>query len=203
MQYSTLLVAAAAFSGLVGAQNLTLPTGIQPCCTVQPNSVPQSQRETWCKASTNTCPELCGGQGNIASGGNDCSPSTLAHTCECRNGTKPNLAEYEQTVEAQMCRFWYSGCINATNQDASLQFNCDQTRNNLCGNKTSKAATSSGSGSSSALPSRTNSAGSSEGTSGAASSPSPSSAAMALDVVREYGTPLLAGGMAAVFGLVL
>ncbi|KAF2645805.1 hypothetical protein P280DRAFT_465556 [Massarina eburnea CBS 473.64] len=207
MQYSTLLVAAAAFSGLVGAQNssLTLPSGIQPCCTVSASAVPTDQKSAWCRAAQNTCPEICGGQGQIASGGNECSSDTLTHTCECRNGTKPDMSLYQQSVEGQMCRFWYSGCINATNQDATLQFNCDQTRNEMCGNKTSEASTSSSttSGSGNSVTSRTSSGGSSATGTGSSSSSTPSSAARALEVAREYSTHLLAGGMAAVFGLVL
>jgi len=210
MQYTTLVVAAAAaFSGLVGAQNssLTLPSGIQPCCSVSANSVPSDLRSEWCRATQNTCPEICGGQGQIASGGNNCDSQTLQHTCECRNGTKPNLAEYEQTIEGQECRFWHAQCINATNQDAALQFNCNTVRDQMCGNKTSKAATTS---SSSGSPTTSRTSGNGGGSSGTAtssgsaqSSTNSPAAAIALDAVRNYGTPILAGGMAAVFGLVL
>jgi hypothetical protein len=76
MLYATLLVASAAFSGFAAAQNsssgLTLPPAIQPCCNVDTGGIPESDKQTWCDASENTCPEICGGQGQIASGGNVC-----------------------------------------------------------------------------------------------------------------------------------
>jgi hypothetical protein len=76
MLYATLLVASAAFSGFVAAQNstsdLTLPPTIQACCNVDAGQVSDDDKNVWCDASENTCPEICGGQGQIASGGNVC-----------------------------------------------------------------------------------------------------------------------------------
>ncbi|CAI6341650.1 unnamed protein product [Periconia digitata] len=210
MQYSTLLLAAAATFGFVAAQNssLPLPSGIQPCCNVNVGLVDEDLRSEWCRASQNTCPEICGGQGNIASGGNNCDTKTLEHTCECRNGTKPDLALYQQTVEGQMCRFWHGQCIDATNEDASLQFSCDTIRDNTCGNMTTKPESASTT-SSSAITSRTSSAGGNgggsepTGTGGSAASTNSPAAAPALDAARNYGTPLFMGAVAAVFGLAL
>lgn len=76
MLYTTLLIASAAFSGLAAAQNSTtnnLPPSIGPCCSVAANTVADDIKTTWCAASENTCPEICGGQGQIASGGNTCN----------------------------------------------------------------------------------------------------------------------------------
>lgn len=76
MLYTTLLVATAAFSGFAAAQNQSfdadLPPTISPCCNVDASKVSDSLRSSWCTASENTCPEICGGQGQIASGGNVC-----------------------------------------------------------------------------------------------------------------------------------
>jgi len=74
MLYSTLIVAASAFAGFASAQNASsqYQTPI-PCCSVDPNSVSQNDRQTWCTANQNTCVELCGGQGKIASQGNTCN----------------------------------------------------------------------------------------------------------------------------------
>ena len=71
MLYSTLIVAASAFAGFASAQNSTASTPIA-CCTVPVTSVPESQRNEWCNANENTCVDLCGGQGKIASNGNEC-----------------------------------------------------------------------------------------------------------------------------------
>lgn len=65
MFYSTIVLAAAAFSGLVAAQsgNSTV--------TIDPNSVPAATRQTWCRAQLQTCPQLCPDQRTTA-GGNTC-----------------------------------------------------------------------------------------------------------------------------------
>jgi hypothetical protein len=78
MLYSTLLVAATAFSSFAAAQNgtsdLTLPAGFETCCSLPLNQINSSQTATWCKANTNTCPDLCGGgQGSLAAQGNLCN----------------------------------------------------------------------------------------------------------------------------------
>ena len=73
MLYSSILVAASALAGFASAQNATgnYNTPI-PCCSVDTGSVPLDDKQTWCNANQNTCVELCGGQGQIASNGNEC-----------------------------------------------------------------------------------------------------------------------------------
>jgi hypothetical protein len=56
MFYSTAVIAAAAFSGLVAAQS-TNETGTGP--TIDAGSVAYSLRQTWCRSQTQTCPQLC------------------------------------------------------------------------------------------------------------------------------------------------
>lgn len=73
MLYSTLVVAASAFAGLASAQNTTFNTPI-PCCSVSANLVNATERSLWCEANSNTCVDICGGQGQIASNGNECDP---------------------------------------------------------------------------------------------------------------------------------
>lgn len=84
MLYTTVLVAVAAFTGFASAQNSTIP-----CCTVPVNTVPDDQKTLWCQAERNTCPEICGGLGQIASGGNNCDDvsrsSNSAHTLMVAN----------------------------------------------------------------------------------------------------------------------
>lgn len=65
MLYSTLLLAVTALTGLVAAQNFT------QCCTL-PTLPPIATRQVWCRAEQNTCPELCGGIGQLAQDGNLC-----------------------------------------------------------------------------------------------------------------------------------
>ncbi|CAO2648800.1 Nn.00g097490.m01.CDS01 [Neocucurbitaria sp. VM-36] len=201
MLYSTLIVAASAFAGFASAQNSTANTPIA-CCTVPVTTVPESQRNEWCTANENTCVDLCGGQGEIASNGNECESDDLSFTCKCSNGTdiSSNLADYQQSVPGLMCRYWFDACINATGTDASLQFQCIQARDTQCGNQTidDDDSSSTASASASSTASRTSGSSASSTASDAASSSTAAAATLAL-----YGTPALAGGLLALFGLAL
>ena len=73
MLYSSVIVAVSALAGFAAAQNNT----VIPCCTVPVNNVPEDQRQSWCDAQENTCVDLCGGQGEIASNGNTCDAVSL------------------------------------------------------------------------------------------------------------------------------
>jgi cobalamin biosynthesis Mg chelatase CobN len=210
MRSSSIIVAASAFAGFAAAQNSTFNTPI-PCCTVDPNSVDQDDRQSWCQANQNTCVELCGGRGQLASNGNQCDSSTLKFSCKCRNGTdvSSSMSQYQQTVPGQMCLVWYSNCIAASGSDATAQFECEQARDSLCGNKTVADATEAGnsgssSGSSSASPSATNSdSPSSTGASESGSAASSTSTPGAASNLAFYGTSALAGGLFALFGMAL
>lgn len=57
MFYSTLLLAAAAFTGLASAQNYSTSGPL----TVPADSVPIDLRLSWCRAQINNCPLICGG----------------------------------------------------------------------------------------------------------------------------------------------
>ncbi|KAF2684724.1 hypothetical protein K458DRAFT_25982 [Lentithecium fluviatile CBS 122367] len=209
MLYSSLLVAASAFASFATAQNGTivgLPPTISACCTVAAGQINSTFKGEWCRANKNTCPEICGGQGQVAAKGNELTlQDSLEYTCKCKNGTEPDLANYEQTVPGQMCRFWYGLCVNASGEDAAQRFACEQTRNTECGNLTSKGEDPSAS-TSGAIASRTSSAtdGSSSPTNSAGGSSSSSTpGAAALGFARDFGMPLLAGGLVAVFGIAL
>jgi hypothetical protein len=85
MLYSTVFVAVSAFAGLASAQNQTFDTPI-PCCTVPANTIPADVKSEYCQAQQNTCVDLCGGQGQVASNGNTCDSvrplfSPLATPC--------------------------------------------------------------------------------------------------------------------------
>ncbi|KAF2280809.1 uncharacterized protein EI97DRAFT_428905 [Westerdykella ornata] len=207
MLLSSLLFVASTLS-LAAAQNesSSLPPGMQPCCQVDPNVIPQDLRNSWCLAQRNTCPELCGGIGQLAPKGQSCDTNTLEWTCECRNGTKPDVAAYQQTVPAQMCRFWFDQCINATNENLEYQVECQNQRDQKCGNLTtdaSKHTSSSASPTASATGTGSGGQESPSTTGEAPASTSSPGAASTLTVARDYGTVLLAGGIAAIFGLAL
>jgi len=119
------------------------------------------------------------------------------------------MKTYQQTVPAQMCYFWYDACINATissstgEGNAAQQFQCTQTRNSQCGNTTFDESSdgSSSQASGSATGSSTGSASRTSGASGSATGSSTAAASSGAAVI--LGTPALAAGLLAVFGLAL
>lgn len=117
------------------------------------------------------------------------------------------MTQYQQSVPALQCREWYGQCVIAAGdgfQSAEWKRTCEDNLNSKCGNLTiQKSAASSGSSSSSgSLPSRT-STGSPSATNSGSSAATSSNAAAALDVAREFGMPVLAGGLVALFGIAL
>ena len=58
MFYSTLLIAASAFTSIVSAQNYSTSGAL----SITPSGVDYNTRLAWCRAETNSCPEICGGQ---------------------------------------------------------------------------------------------------------------------------------------------
>lgn len=114
------------------------------------------------------------------------------------------MSAYEQSVPGQMCRFWYSLCTNATVGNADQQFLCDTTRNERCGNLTTAEGEASSTASGGATSSPTGTGGSSASSTATGTGASQSTGAAAvLDVAREFGTPVLAGGLIALFGFAL
>jgi hypothetical protein len=73
MFYSTVLLAAAAFSGAVTAQSMN-ETGTGP--KIDAGSVSYAIRQQWCRIQTQNCPRICGGA--TMAGGNICDPVSIA-----------------------------------------------------------------------------------------------------------------------------
>ncbi|KAI7345790.1 hypothetical protein KC354_g14550 [Hortaea werneckii] len=182
MLYSTFLVAATAFTGLVSAQSSSSTqsssgaqttgalnqTGTQTGqtgddgegqYTIEPNSVPLATRQNWCRAQFNTCNSVCGGQAFP----NNCDATTLVYTCVCTNGNMPNISAYDQSLAAYECRAWRDGCNERYPGDAEAQQNCLDTP---CGSREVDDASSS---SSSSMASMTATSSSSDSTSSASS----------------------------------
>jgi hypothetical protein len=132
---------------------------------------------------------------------------SLEFTCKCRNGTEPDMATYQQSVPGLQCREWFRQCVIAAGdgfQSAEWKRNCEDTQSARCGNLTAKGEspdTSSSSSSSGSLPSRTSSGSSDPTSSGAGGATSQTPGAASLNMAREFGLPVLAGGLIAVFGI--
>lgn len=203
MLYRSIIVAASALASFAAAQNETTPI---PCCTLPANQIDDADREAMCNANQNTCVELCGGVGDIASNGNTCDIQTLENSCTCSNGTDitSELEKYQQSVSGLMClNNWFDACITAAGNSAAARRACTAAQQ-TCGNLTVGAdAGDNSSPSSSPSGSQTSptSAGSSPTGSSAPASSSP--AAGAAGNVAAYSAPILAGGLLALFGLAL
>ena len=122
------------------------------------------------------------------------------------------MAEYQQSVPGQMCNEWYIGCVNATisggQGNAEQQFACETVKNSTCGTKKTDAQqdedSSSSSGSSRPTSTRSGSSGSdATATPSGAEASGSSTPGAAVRIGQDFGVPVLAGGLLAVFGLAL
>lgn len=122
------------------------------------------------------------------------------------------MAEYQQSVPGLMCRYWFDGCTNATigsngEGNSAQQFACDTVRNQQCGNKTTRdASTTSARSSGGSAPTSTGSSGSSSGAgsqTSSAASESTSAPGAAVRLAQDFAAPVFAGGMIALFGIAL
>jgi hypothetical protein len=71
---------------------------------IDPATVSERIRETWCNDQTESCPLLCtqiGASTNTAS--NTCDVETLSFSCVCENGLQPNASEFSQTIPFHLC----------------------------------------------------------------------------------------------------
>ncbi|KAK4983054.1 hypothetical protein LTR66_008979 [Elasticomyces elasticus] len=204
MFYSGLLLAATVFSSLVSSQSQSQNTS-GTSLTIDPNSVPRSERQAWCRAQTTSCPQICGGQAMP----NRCDPDTLTYACTCTDGSTPNISDYQSTLPFYICLKSKDQCV-AAHSDLSGQRACLAV---TCGQRNASDASASSTTSSSAASSSTAAASSSgSGAAGAASGSATASAsasatrsasAAAMGFAQNYGTSALFAGMLAVFGLAL
>ncbi|KXL42022.1 hypothetical protein M433DRAFT_150136 [Acidomyces richmondensis BFW] len=199
MFYSRLLIAAAALTGLASAQNYSTSGPL----SVVPNSVPYDTRLAWCRAQTNSCPMICGGQASP----NTCDANSLNYTCTCTNGAHPNISAYQQTLPFFICEQWKGDCVAAHPKDLVGQTACLSV---TCGTLNASSAESSSSSAASTLSttaatsaSATIGSSSSATSSSSSASSTSSSAAMAMIVGKTYGTGILASTWLALFGLAL
>jgi len=114
---------------LAVAQSTTAPTG--PGIgnqTIVPDSVPLSERNSWCLQQQNSCTSLCPG-GQWAN--NTCVATTLVYSCSCADGSVPDLAIYLNTLPYQICEAYIGQCVQANATDPNAQNICRST--NTCG----------------------------------------------------------------------
>lgn len=131
------------------------------------------------------------------------------YQCTCTDGSSPNISSYDQTIPSFICAQWKTNCVDNYPNDLDGQTGCLSV---VCGDKNASsgiAATSTSSAAMSSATASSSSSGSGAGSGSATASSSSStattsdSAAVALRVAEQYGTGIIAGGLLALFGLVL
>ncbi|OAQ72856.1 PCI domain-containing protein [Pochonia chlamydosporia 170] len=126
MRFSAALVALAAASAQAQTKyNYTSELDM----TIDPNTVPQTERATWCQGQTNTCRLLCNADAAV----NSCSESTLKWNCTCSsNSSTPGIQYYKQTMPFYICQALFSQCITTNAGNAQGQDVCNNNIKPLC-----------------------------------------------------------------------
>ncbi|KAK4615483.1 hypothetical protein CLAFUW4_10167 [Fulvia fulva] len=197
---STLLVAVTALSIVVSAQNYSTSGPL----TIDVSQIEVPLRQSWCRAQTSSCPQICGGQAQP----NTCDQETLEYVCTCTDGSTPNITNYDQTIPSFICAQWKANCVANHPMDLPGQTGCLSV---TCGseNATSGDSTATTSSASETMTATSTSSASEETGSESASASEPaasateSSAAIALNMAQQYGTGIMGAGLLAVFGLAL
>ncbi|KAL1954047.1 hypothetical protein VTO42DRAFT_1825 [Malbranchea cinnamomea] len=102
----------------ITAQSTSLPSGFDP------SLVSQDEKNAWCTAQTNTCPEICGGATKV----NRCDPGALTYDCVCSNGTTPDVSPYINTLPFFICNANFGQCIDRHPNDAEGQKECKEAQ---------------------------------------------------------------------------
>lgn len=113
------VVSLLALTGLAAAQQVY---------EIDPDTVPKSTRQYWCKQQKSQCPLICLQQPGVKSQNtitNDCDPDTLDASCVCENNVSPNITQYSQTIPYFKCTEWGNQCVKACGpSDASCATSC-------------------------------------------------------------------------------
>ncbi|GAT20497.1 hypothetical protein RIB2604_00701810 [Aspergillus luchuensis] len=182
------------------SSNYTLPSDFNI------SAISLSERNSWCTAERNSCPEICGG---VATS-NSCDPvggtstlgafSTLDFSCVCSNGSTADVAEYTQTIPFFVCEATYAQCIEDS-PSLDEQEQCQETRDKDCGtlNASASSTTSSTTTTAASLTTSTGSSSSTgSGSSGSSASTTTTSSSSsttsnaAMRLAQEHATGLLA-----------
>ncbi|KAI9807887.1 MAG: hypothetical protein M1825_005193 [Sarcosagium campestre] len=150
-----------------------------------------ADKNAWCISQRNVCSDLCKPDGFDK---NRCTAQDLSIECVCSGGEVPDLAAYQNSVPFYICQATTAQCIASNQMDAQAQQKCRD--DNQCG---SKNATEFGEASTTTAAASTTAA----STTAAATAASASPTNAALRVGAEWGTGLLAVGIAGAFGALL
>jgi len=112
---------------VVAAILLCIKVQSQAVYYIDPNSVPLSERTSWCETQMESCPVIClqlPGVTSTTTDANDCNPNTLTYDCVCGNGMSPNASEYSQTLPYFVCTEYGSQCIAGCGGNTACQSDC-------------------------------------------------------------------------------
>jgi len=207
LKTSAIVLATAFF---IGAQS-------QAVYYIDPNSVPLTERQSWCQTQQVSCPLIClqlPGVTTETTDSNSCDATSLTYSCVCQNGMSPNASEYSQTLPYFICTEYGDQCVASCNGATQCQSDCRSQH--PCGaqdpvrvNVTSSTST--------AMASTTVPAGASSGTNGvvftalggsptgssSSGTTSKSGSSAAMDFGRSYGLAVVFAGLFAGFALVM
>ncbi|KAK4550311.1 hypothetical protein LTR36_003278 [Oleoguttula mirabilis] len=97
----------------IATATLLASVSAQEQYTIDPDSVSNATRTSWCYSQVAECPLICvQTTGNtLVTEANSCDPTTLTYSCICSNGLSPNVTEYSQTLPYYICSQWGDQCV--------------------------------------------------------------------------------------------
>jgi len=183
--------------------------GVRADYYIDPNTVDQATRDSWCSDELATCPLICAQTDPGTTLTNDCDPDTLTYGCICGDGKQPNVSEYSLTLPYHTCVEWGNQCV----KDCGLSDNaCSSScrEDNPCGaldptpkNETKATETTSSTASATATDTIFTTLSGDGGSSSSSSSSNSNSGAAAMAFGHSYGLAVVAGGLFAGFTLML
>ncbi|KAF2281311.1 uncharacterized protein EI97DRAFT_367346 [Westerdykella ornata] len=198
----------AAVAGFAAAQKQ--PQNNYPY-TIDPESVSESDRRTWCDNQRAQCPNICTQLPGVTSTTtieNDCDWEALTYSCVCENGKSPNITQYSQTLPYYICLAWGTQCVANCGPDNECASTCRE--DHPCGaqeppkpNKTASSTVSS------TTPTPSTTKGTSDipvdgfGGDQSDNSNQPKGAAVMLNLGQGYGMAIVVGSVVAAFGYLL
>ncbi|KAI6821875.1 hypothetical protein KC327_g4760 [Hortaea werneckii] len=113
---------------LLTSSTLLTTLSAQQTYAIDPNSVDDSTKQTWCTNQQTQCPLICTQTTPSHSADtqiNTCDATTLTYACICANGLSPNISEYSQTLPYYICQEWTNQCVaNCAAADNACASSC-------------------------------------------------------------------------------
>ncbi|KPM45957.1 hypothetical protein AK830_g657 [Neonectria ditissima] len=179
---------------------------------IDPDSVPLSQRQAWCKSETYTCPLICQQTGDGTTKVNECDPKSLTYGCICGNNKQPNVSEYSLSLPYFVCQEWGNQCVtdcagnNACSSACRQDHPCgaqDPTKYNTTStaSATGASATASATDDADTVYTDVSDGDDSDDSDSSESNSDKSGSATALEAGRKWGLAVVMGGMFVGFAL--